>query len=45
MLADGAIVAKTPEEGVEFYVKDGKLLFTDLLFGPRGTGAKEYFIN
>ncbi|KAA8528448.1 hypothetical protein F0562_035803 [Nyssa sinensis] len=25
MLVDGAIVAKTPEEGVEFYVKDGHL--------------------
>lgn len=24
MLVDGVIIAKTPEEGVEFYVKDGK---------------------
>lgn len=25
MLVDGSIVAETPEEGIEFYVKDGKL--------------------
>lgn len=24
-LVDGTIVAETPEEGVEFYVKDGEL--------------------
>lgn len=29
MLGDGTMVAKTPEEGVEFYLKDGNLELRD----------------
>lgn len=29
VLDDGTIVAETPEEGIEFYVKDGNLFGTN----------------
>lgn len=45
MLVDGTIVAETPEEGIEFYVKDGKLWFIDLHFGPCRSSTQEFPLN
>lgn len=46
MLLDGSIVAETPEEGIDFYVKDGILCFINLYFIPcRNSNQDSYVLT